>query len=120
MSMEDKTPTPSASSAAAIIAIASREALNKDVSTASQILTGSNGISLLLTAAANAAPTIMTNPPASDSSQPMASPQITVDEARGKPTFVQWLNMADGKILKYANTDYIKGGDDEQQVEENC
>ena len=48
----------------------------------------------------------------------MASPQITLDEARGKPTFVRWLNLADGKILKYANYDYIKGGDDEKQVEE--
>ena len=67
MLMEDKTPMPSASSAAAIIAIASREAPNKDVSTASQIPAGSNRVSLLATAVANAAPTIMTHPPASDS-----------------------------------------------------
>ena len=118
MLMEDKTPTLSALSAAAIIAIATLEASNKDVSTASRIPVGSNGISLLVTATANAAPTIMTHPSASDSSQPMASPQITLDEARGKPTFVRWLNLADGKILKYANYDYIKGGDDEKQVEE--
>ena len=41
-----------------------------------------------------------------------------MDEARNKPTFVRWLNLDDGKILKYANNDYIKGGDDEKQVEE--
>ena len=55
-----------ASSAAANIAI-SRETSNKDVSTASQIPAGSNRVSLLATAVANAAPTIMTHPPASDS-----------------------------------------------------
>ena len=105
MHTEEEPPTPSASSAAANIAIA-RDSSNEDVTTASQIPVGSTGLSLLIKAS-------------NSSLQPMTPPQeITVDEARSKPTFVKWLTLGAGKIIRYANNDYMKGGDDEKQMEE--
>lgn len=105
MHTKEEPPMPSASSAAANIAIA-RDSSNEDVTTASRIPVGSNGISLLIKA--------------SDSSlQPMTPPQeITVDEARSKPTFAKLCTLGARKIIRYANNDYMKGGDDEKQMEE--
>jgi hypothetical protein len=42
-------------------------------------------------------------PPASKTSQPMPPPQITMDETRGKPTFLNWIKLKKCKELVYGN-----------------